>query len=482
MKKVIYYQLFILLSFCLLTGFEKTASSGEHVRETIKFDFNWRFHLGDEHGANNPSYDDAGWRQLNVPHDWSIEGKFSQKWASSTGYLPGGIGWYRKTFTMPESDKNKQVEIQFDGVYDNSEVWINGHYLGKRPYGFISFDYNLSPYLHFGEQKNVIAVRVNHSHFADSRWYTGSGIDRHVWLYVTGPIHVSHWGTYITTPVITKNSATVRVITKIKNGTNRKKPITLKSIVIDSTGKVVGSHSSGMDFQSHSAFDFDQTIMVKYPVLWSLDNPAMYSVVSQVYSGPKLVDSDTTAFGFRTIRFDANKGFFLNGKPTLIKGVCLHNDAGAVGSAVPEREWYRRLKLMKEMGANAIRTSHNPPAPEFLRLCDKMGFLVMDEAFDEWAIGKKKWIKGRNVGMELGAAGLGTYYSQNGYSDFFQKWAKKDLQDMVRRDRNHPSVILWSIGNEIDYPNDPYTDPTRNDYKPWRPSAYQITQNSPSSL
>ena len=219
----------------------------------------------------------------------------------------GVIGWYRKTFTMPESDKNKQVEIQFDGVYDNSEVWINGHYLGKRPYGFISFDYNLSPYLHFGEQK-MIAVRVNHSHFADSRWYTGSGIDRHVWLYVTGPIHVSHWGTYITTPVITKNSATVRVITKIKNGTNRKKPITLKSIVIDSTGKVVGSHSSGMDFQSHSAFDFDQTIMVKYPVLWSLDNPAMYSVVSQVYSGPKLVDSDTTAFGFRTIRFDANKG------------------------------------------------------------------------------------------------------------------------------------------------------------------------------
>ncbi len=200
----------------------------------------------------------------------------------------------------------------------------------------------------------------------------------------------------------------------------------------------------------------------------------MYSIVSEVYADQQLEDRDTTSFGIRTIRFDADKGFFLNGKPVTIKGVCLHNDAGAVGSAVPEREWYRRLKLMKEMGANAIRTSHNPPAPEFLRLCDRMGFLVMDEAFDEWAIGKKKWIKGRNVGSNKGAAGLGTYYSQNGYSDFFRKWHKRDIQDMVRRDRNHPSIILWSIGNEIDYPNDPYTDPDRSDYKPWRPAAYQI--------
>lgn len=475
MKKKACNLIFVLLSFGLFTGFSKMASQ-QPVRQTIKFDFNWRFHLGDVHGANNPVFNDASWRLLNVPHDWSIEGKFSPKYASSTAYLPAGIGWYRKSFTMPESDKNRHVVIQFDGVYDNSEVWINGHYLGKRPYGFISFYYNLTPYLHFGSQKNIIAVRVDHSHFADSRWYTGSGIDRNVWLYITGKMHVSHWGTYVTTPEISDGSAEARVITKVENDSDSNQVITLKSMVIDSTGKIVGQTSSDISFQPNTKYDFDQTIQVENPALWSTTHPNLYSLVSEVYAGQQLQDSDTTSFGFRTIRFDANKGFLLNGKSTLIKGVCLHNDAGAVGAAVPEREWYRRLKLMKEMGANAIRTSHNPPDPEFLKLCDKMGFLVMDEAFDEWEIGKKKWIQGRNVGMNEGAAGLGTYYSQHGYSDFFTKWHKRDLQDMVRRDRNHPSVILWSIGNEIDYPNDPYTDPSRSNYEAWRPSAYQITK------
>ncbi|HKI44389.1 MAG TPA: glycoside hydrolase family 2 TIM barrel-domain containing protein [Balneolales bacterium] len=474
MKKIFFYLLPALLTLTLLTGFSRKISPPHPVRQTINFDFNWRFHPGDVQGAANPAYDDARWRLLNVPHDWSIEGKFSAKNASGTGYLPAGIGWYRKTFTLPETDQTKRVGIQFDGVYDNSEVWINGHYLGKRPYGFISFYYNLTPYLQFGDQKNVIAVRVDHSHVADSRWYTGSGIDRHVRLYVTNKVRVVHWGTYVTTPHVDKNSATVRIITKIANTTTGEHEITLKSIVIDSSGNVVGQTSSRMAFRPDSKYKFDQTISVDHPELWSIEHPAMYSVVSEIYAGRQLEDRDTTLFGIRTIRFDADKGFFLNGKPVTIKGVCLHNDAGAVGSAVPEREWYRRLKLMKDMGANAIRTSHNPPAPEFLRLCDRMGFLVMDEAFDEWAIGKKKWIKGRNVGSDKGAAGLGSYYSQNGYSDFFQKWHKKDIQDMVRRDRNHPSIILWSIGNEIDYPNDPYTDPNRSDYKPWRPAAYQI--------
>ncbi len=465
----------ITVLFLIAVQFSVSAESNNHNGRRLSMDFNWRFHLGEAYGANNPAFDDAGWRTVNVPHDYSIEGKFSPDNASCTAYLPAGIGWYRKEFTLPEKDKNKHVEIRFDAVYDNSEVWINGHFLGKRPYGFISFYYDLTPYLHFGKERNVIAVRVNHSHIADSRWYTGSGIIRNVWLFVTDPVHVAQWGTYITTPVINGSSAEVSVVTKIDNDSPEGGPVTLKSIVVDPSGKTAGQASAEMTFQPHSKYDFKQTIGVSRPDLWSLDHPRMYSLISEVYVGKRLADRDSAAFGIRTIRFDANEGFLLNGKSTLIKGVCLHNDAGSVGAAVPVREWERRLKLMKEMGADAIRTSHNPPDPEFLNLCDRMGFLVMDEAFDEWAIGKKKWKKGWNVGDNEGAAGLGTYYSQNGYSDFFKKWSKKDLQDMVRRDRNHPSVILWSIGNEIDYPNDPYTDPYIKSYEPWRPSAYQIT-------
>ncbi len=464
--------LFILL---MVNPGINAGSMVQQVRK-MSMDLNWRFHLGDVYGANNPFFKDSNWRLLNVPHDYSIEGKFSPDNASCTAYLPAGIAWYRKEFTLPQSDNAKHIEIQFDGVYENSQVWINGHYLGKRPYGFISFYYDLTPYLHFGNQKNVLAVRVDHSNIADSRWYTGSGIYRHVWLYVTNQIHVAHWGTYVTTPVVNKNSAEVKIITKIENDSHEKQSITLKSLVLDEHGNEVGQTSSGMPFQSNSKYDFDQTIKINNPALWSDDHPVLYTVISEVYAGDQLEDRDSTAFGIRSIRFDADRGFLLNGKPTILKGVCLHNDAGAVGAAVPEREWERRLTLLKEMGCNAIRTSHNPPAPEFLSLCDRLGFLVMDEAFDEWEIGKKKWMKGWNVGSNLGAAGLDTYYSQHGYSDFFRKWSKKDIQAMVIRDRNHPSVILWSIGNEIDYPNDPYTDPTRSDYIPWGPPAYQITQ------
>ena len=472
--------------FIFLCLFIQLHLSGQELKKSnrcLSMDFNWRFHLGVIFGANNPEFNDddlpdgkAGWRLLNVPHDWSIEGKFDSLNASGTGYLPGGIGWYRKEFTLPETDNNKHVEIQFDGVYENSEVWINGHYLGKRPYGFISFCYDLTPYLHFGNEKNILAVRVDNSQVADSRWYTGSGIYGHVWLYVTNKIHVAHWGTYITTPAFNKNSADVRIITMIENDSQEKQSVTLKSVVVDSAGKIVGQTSSNISFQSNTKYDFDQSINVEQPVLWSLERPYMYSVISEVYIEKQLVDRDSTAFGIRTIQFDADNGFFLNGESVKIKGVCLHNDAGALGSAVPEREWERRLILMKEMGANAIRTSHNPPAPELLDLCDRMGFLVMDEAFDEWEIGKKKWIKGWNVGQDEGAAGLNKYYSQHGYSDYFEEWAKQDIQDMVRRDRNHPSIILWSIGNEIDYPNDPYTDPSRDNFEQWRPQAYQLTE------
>ncbi len=467
--------LFVIFILFIFISNVNAGDISSNSRKT-SFNFNWHFHLGGVTGAENPEFNDSDWRLLNVPHDWSIEGKFSPQNASGTGYLPGGIGWYRKEFRLPDTDKDKHVEIQFDAVYENGEVWINGHYLGKRPFGFISFYYNLTPYLKFGDAKNVIAVRVDHSHIADSRWYTGSGIIRNVWLYVTDKIHIANWGTYITTPIVNKDSAEVRIITKVENGSSGNQLITLKSIIKDPDGNIVGHTSADLLFQPGSKYEFDQKINVKKPVFWSLDHPVMYSVIGEAYSEQKLLDMDSTAFGIRTFKFDADKGFFLNGVSTLIKGVCLHNDAGALGSAVPKREWERRLILMKEMGANAIRTSHNPPASEFLDLCDRMGFLVMDEAFDEWELGKKKWIKGRNVGMDEGAAGLETYYSQHGYSDFFREWAKQDIQDMVRRDRNHPSIILWSIGNEIDYPNDPYTDPSRSNFEPWGPPAYHLPE------
>lgn len=470
-------SLFIISMFFIFTLNLHAGDLNSGKRQS-SFNFHWRFHLGDVTGAENPEFNDSDWRTLNVPHDWSIEGNFSPQNASGTGYLPGGIGWYRKEFILPETDKDKNIDIQFDAVYQNGEVWINGHYLGKRPFGFISFYYDLTPYLNFGDKKNVIAVCVDHSHVADSRWYTGSGIIRNVWLYKINKIHIDHWGTYITTPLVSKESAEVRIITEVENNSPDNKIITLKSIIKDPGGNIVGSIPSDLQFQPSSAYKFDQKLNIKNPSFWSIDKPIMYSVMSEVYNAQELLDTDSTAFGIRTFRFDADNGFFLNGESITIKGVCLHNDAGALGSAVPTREWERRLILMKEMGANAIRTSHNPPAPEFLDLCDHMGFLVMDEAFDEWEIGKKKWIKGRNVGMKEGAAGLGTYYSQYGYSDFFTEWSKRDIQEMVRRDRNHPSIILWSIGNEIDYPNDPYTDPDRKDYKPWRPQAYQITKIS----
>ncbi|MCB9249446.1 MAG: glycoside hydrolase family 2 protein [Ignavibacteriales bacterium] len=463
-----------LLSIILFITFFPQVSAQDLRQQLI--DFDWSFHLGDLMGASNPGYDDSNWRKLNLPHDWSVEGEFGYDNASGTGYLPGGIGWYRKEFVLSDNLKDKQFIIQFDGVYENSEVWINGNYLGKRPFGFISFYYDLTPYLKFGEKENIIAVRVDNSNVADSRWYTGSGIYRHVWLFTKNKIHIQNWGTAVTTPKINENSADVRIVSSVANNADQNTNLKLLSKIIDEAGNIISKGTSEIKFQPDTEYEFDQTIEVSNPKLWSIENPYQYTLVNELYDGTLLLDKEEIKFGIRSFQFDAVKGFFLNGENLKIKGVCLHNDAGALGSAVPEREWRRRLELMKEMGANGIRTSHNPPSPELLDLCDEMGFIVMDEAFDEWEVGKKKWIKGRNVGFDKGASGVEMYYSQRGYSDFFTEWAKRDIQDMVRRDRNHPSIILWSIGNEIDYPNDPYSDPSRDNYKPWRPPAYKLTE------
>jgi beta-galactosidase len=399
-------------------------------RSEFNLDPGWRFHLGDLQGAEAPAFDDNQWRQLNLPHDWSIEGPYdaSAPTGGSGGYLPTGIGWYRKHFTLPPLAAGRRAWVEFDGVYENSTVWLNGQLLGTRPFGYISFHYDLTPHLAGGD--NILAVRVDNSNQPNSRWYSGSGIYRHVRLVVTDPVHVGHWGQYVTTPTVSEDAATIVVRTTLVNdGSARTKDGQWKCWVIDPNGsQVVGMTSTydpiepGQSKQAESP-----PLEVHAPRLWSVETPAMYTLRTVVLNDGQVVDETITPFGIRRIEYDVDRGFLLNGKPVKMNGVCLHHEAGCVGAAVPIGVWQRRLTTLKAMGGNAIRTSHNPPAPEFLDLCDRLGFLVMDEAFDEWKIGKTRF----------------------GYSRYFDEWAEKDLTTMLRRDRNHPSVVMWSVGNEI---------------------------------
>ena len=410
------------------------VSKGVAQRTVADFDKGWHFNLGDIKNGQSTGLSDAAWRTLDLPHDWSIEGKFSKDNPATPegGALPGGIGWYRKTFTVPASSKNKLVYIDFDGVYQKSTVWINGHELGFRPNGYISFRYELTPYLNFGG-KNVIAVKVDNSVQPNSRWYSGSGIYRNVWLVTTDKLAIDHWGTYVTTPVVNKELAKVDFSVKIKNQAVGA-PITIKVSVNDAAGISVSgadeivSAKKLKDAVINSNWEMD----VPNPELWSVDRPYLYKIVTRVYIGKMLADTYTTPFGIRYFNFDADKGFSLNGKPMKILGVCDHHDLGSLGAAINTRALERQLQMLRSFGCNAIRTSHNPPAPELLDLCDKMGFLVMDEAFDCWEWKKAKY----------------------DYHLFFKEWHKRDLEDQVLRDRNHPSVIIWSIGNEIPQQSD----------------------------
>jgi beta-galactosidase len=407
--------IFIVLMCCSF------AAWAQLPHRTENFDNNWKFMLGDDSLSKSPAFNDTQWRTLNLPHDWSIEGNFNEKNPSTPaeGGLPTGIGWYRKTFVLPLSSKNKNIFIDFDGVYRDSEVWINGHYLGKRPNGYVSFSYNLTPYLHFGSPKNVIAVKVDNSAQPNSRWYTGSGIYRNVWLTTVNKTYFTKWGTFITTPQISNISATVHISTAVMHGN---KSIQLKTTVYDEKGNVVAG-----DIIKNAGDTVQCDLQVKSPILWSTERPYLYQVKLQLLQGGKVLDSYETHTGIRSFVFDAKTGFSLNGVAMKIKGVCMHHDLGALGAAVNTRAMERQLQILKDMGCNAIRTSHNPPAPEFLDLCDKLGFIVMDEAFDIWK--KKK--------------------SKHDYSENWNEWHKRDLTDQILRDRNHPSVFMWSIGNEI---------------------------------
>lgn len=415
-------------------------------REVQNFNFNWKFFKGDQPGAEKSDFNDSGWRILDLPHDWSIEGPFSKEWASSTAYLPGGIGWYRKTFTVPADQKNRKTFLYFDGVYNNSEVWINGVYLGKRPNGYISFQYDLSPWLKYG-QENTVAVKVDHSKYGDSRWYTGSGIYRNVKLIITSPLHIKRWGVRYTTPEVSAEKAKLNIEVTMLNELKTASTFNLKNYLV--AGKdTVGKTSQKITLEPSGEKVILQSMDVIKPKLWDIDSPDLYSLIT-VLEGKDTKDNLTTKVGFRNFRFDPDKGFFLNGRNLKLKGICLHHDDGALGSAVPRKEIERRLDLLKELGCNSIRTSHNPYSSDFLDLCDIKGFILIDEAFDEWELPKNKWIEGWNNGTP----------GKDGYSSVFKEWATTDLTDFVMRDRNHPSVFMWSIGNEIDYPNDPYTHP-----------------------
>lgn len=423
MKKL----LLSLVGALLLTGCNLPKETASDNRR-LDFTADWAFRLGDDTTAARPEYNDTDWRRLNLPHDWAVEGEFSRDNPSGTGggALPGGVGWYRKTFTADKADQGKRLRIDFDGAYMNSTVYINGHELGTRPYGYISFSYDLTPYIKWGEE-NVVAVRVDNAEQPNSRWYSGCGIYRNVWLTKMNPVHVAQWGTYVTADEVSKNSARLTVRTTLENEQATDAPLELLSQLIDENGKVIGNASTRLTVEQGKQLEAAQEIHVENPELWSVDRPYLYTIKTEVLVDGEPVDTYRTPFGIRTFRFDAQKGFILNGEQVKINGVCMHHDLGCLGAAVNTRAIERQLEILKEMGCNGIRCAHNPPAPELLDLCDRMGFIVMDETFDMWR--KKK--------------------TRHDYSRYFNEWHERDLTDLIVRDRNHPSIFMWSIGNEV---------------------------------
>ena len=404
------------------------GNAQESTQRKQLFDDNWKFYLGDAKGASDINFNDKDWRMLDLPHDWSIEGEINPKnsMASEGAFLPGGIGWYRKTFVVPEAMKGKRISINFEGVYMNSEVFINGKSLGKRPYGYSDFVYEITPNINYGTQ-NIISVRVDNSMQTNSRWYTGSGIYRHVWLIATNPVHIANYGISVTTTDVSAIKANVEVKTLLKNETNQPQNVQLKTELSNSSKKNSGSHQITVTLLANSEMQVVQNIVVAKPLLWSPETPNLYNAFVQVLHKNESMDANKINFGIRSIKFTSEKGFQLNGKTIKLNGGCVHHDNGCLGTAAFDRAEERKVKNLKAAGFNAIRTAHNPPSIAFLNACDKLGMLVMDEAFDGWKANKNPY----------------------DYSMYFEEWSKRDMETLVLRDRNHPSVIMWSIGNEI---------------------------------
>jgi hypothetical protein len=407
----------------------------------------WKFNLGDVTYGENELFDDSKWENVQVPHDWSVKQIPSPQYASCMGYLPGGIGWYRTKVTIPASATDKRFFVYFEGVYNNSEVFFNGRWLGKHYDGYTSFMYDVTPYVKPGND-NILAVRVDHSKDADSRWYTGSGIFRPVRLVESNKTHIDLWGVFYHAEAVDEKSAVIRVETTLK-----KEPQSADIEVIhelfNKEGKLVSSVRKKSNHPDFKTFTQNLSLTVKNPQFWGVDRPYLYQLKTTVTENGRTVDESIIRVGIRTLKFDPDKGFALNNQWMKVKGVCLHHDAGVLGTAVPKSVWKTRILQLKEIGCNAIRMSHNPQSTDLYDLCDELGMLVMDEAFDEWEYPKKKWLVGWNVG-EPGYQGAASYFREHG---------KETVASMILRDRNHPSVFMWSIGNEVDYPNDPYTHP-----------------------
>ena len=445
-----------------LAAYCGAAAAVASFGKASSFNDGWLFRLGDDSLAYQKEYVDTLWRKLDLPHDWSIEGQLSPTLASCTGYLPGGIGWYRKHFDV--TDGAPKHYVYFEGVYNRSDVYVNGHHLGHRPNGYVSFAYDITPYLKDGD--NVIAVKVDHSKHADSRWYTGSGIYRDTYLISAPESHFALWGVGWKATSITNKAATSEVDAAVENAA---KGMRVEATLYDANGAKVASAKQALTAGAESKTALK--LNVKSPRRWDITDPYLYRLEVNLYDGNKLIDTDTEPVGIRTIEFDPNTGFALNGKNIKVKGVCLHHDAGVLGAVVPRAVWKRRLTNIKEMGANAIRMSHNPQAPVVYDLCDELGLLVMDEVSDEWEFPKRKWVEGWNNGTP----------SFDGTYDFFEEWIERDITDMVRRDRNHPCVFLWSIGNEVDYPNDPYSHPVLDGTEINQPMFGGYDPNAPAA-
>lgn len=425
LNKIIKMRSILNIIFFLIFISSCKSNQDSIGREVTDFTQDWSFSLNTDSLAQQLSYDDSSWRKLNLPHDWSIESDFSDKYPSTAGggALPGGKAWYRKTF-IPNDINGRDIYIEFDGIYWNSKVYINGHLLGHRPNGYVSFRYDLTPYIKEGE-KNVIAVSVDNSAQPNSRWYTGSGIYRNVRLIKMNPIHLAQWSTFVHVKEITDNQAKLTIDSKLRSNLNNNAGLEVLYEIIDKDNKVIYKTSQRILSKNDSILK--KEVLLEKPKLWSIDNPYLYTLSTKVKQGNKILDEERVPFGIRTFYFDHDNGFFLNGENIKIKGVCMHHDLGLLGAAVNKRAMQRQLEILKDMGCNGIRTSHNAADPQFLNLCDEMGFIVMEDVFDMWA--KKK--------------------SPHDYAKYFPEWHRKDLEDVVLRDRNHPSIFMWNIGNEV---------------------------------
>jgi beta-galactosidase len=429
----------IVIAVLFISGCEMFKTDA-NPRQKILFDFDWKFYRGDVENGQVADFNDSTWRTLDLPHDWSIEdipgtnSPFDSAaiWAIDGGYLTGGTGWYRKTFEVPENIAGKKLSFYFEGIYMNADVWLNGMHLGNHPYGYTAFEYDITELVKTGE-KNILAVQVKNEG-RNSRWYSGSGIYRHVWLKVTEPVHVKTWGNFITTPEISKEMATINIQTQLMNETTENLTVQIETKILDSKKKNVATNKISQTINTEAEISVSQIIQIKSPELWSTETPNLYTAVIEIRNEKgKLLDVVKETFGIRSIEFSVEKGFLLNGIPTLLKGGCMHHDNGPLGAAAYDRAEERRVELMKASGFNAIRCSHNPPSEAFLAACDKFGMLVIDETFDMWR--KQK--------------------NPQDYHLYFDEWWQRDVDAMVLRDRNHPSVIMWSIGNEIPERGDP---------------------------